>query len=201
MTTRDRIIDAARELFWTQGYEATGLKDVLEQAGAHSGSLYYFFKSKQDLLLAVLDWYLANLEPEVLRPAFARTDDPVERVFAVLGGYRVMLEMTGYTKGCPIGNLAIEADELPAAREKVAQNFTNWAAAIEACLDTAGERLPANLDRRRLAQFILTVMEGAVMQARAYRDLAPFDAAVEQLRDYFWRLLAEAGAKASRAGE
>lgn len=200
MDTRERIVEAARELFWTQGYDATGLKEILGRAQANSGSLYYFFKSKSDLLLAVLDWYLDNLEPQVLRPAFAATPDPIERVFAVLRGYRMLLEMTGYAKGCPVGNLAIEADEMPAARAKIAQNFTNWAAAIEHCLVEAGERLPADLNRKRLAQFVLTVMEGAVMQARAYRDLQPFDAAVEQLRDYFARLTA-AGTESPRVSE
>ena len=44
--------------------------------------------------------------------------------------------------------------------------------AIHSCLDAAGDRLPAALDRRCLAEFILTVMEGAIMQARTYRDIA-----------------------------
>jgi TetR/AcrR family transcriptional repressor of nem operon len=187
--TRSRIVSAARELFWTQGYEATSLKQILEKANALSGSLYYFFKGKQDLLQAVLDWYLENLEPEVLQPAFGRASDPIERIFAILQGYRVLLNITGCTKGCPIGNLALEVDDQPAAREKIALNFTNWVKAIESCLDAAADRLPAGLDRKHLAQFVLTVMEGGVMQARAYRSLEPFDNAVAQLRDYFGRLL------------
>jgi TetR/AcrR family transcriptional repressor of nem operon len=70
----------------------------------------------------------------------------------------------------------------------LSDNFDGWTAAVESCLKDAGERLPAELDRGSLAQFVLTLMEGGVMQARAHRSLAPFDASVEHLRNYF-RLL------------
>lgn len=188
MDTRQRIIQAARELFWSQGFEATGMKDILTRAGARSGSLYYFFPGKDDVLLAVLDWYLANLESQVVEPAFARTTDPLERIFVILAGYRLQLEATGFTRGCPVGNLAIEVDGKPAARERIARNFTNWSRAIERCLNDAGRRLPADLDRAGLAEFILVVMEGAVMLSRAHRSIEPFDRAVTQLRGHFERL-------------
>jgi hypothetical protein len=54
------------------------------------------------------------------------------------------------------------------------------------------------VDRRALAGFVLTTMEGGVMLARTYREVAMFDAAVGQLRDYFARLQAEAGAATIR---
>jgi hypothetical protein len=60
-TTRDRIILAAVELFYSQGYEATGMAQILKKSRANSGSFYFFFESKDHLLDAVLDWYLANL--------------------------------------------------------------------------------------------------------------------------------------------
>ena len=52
--------------------------------------------------------------------------------------------------------------------------------------------MPHDLDRRRLAEFTLTVMEGAIMQARTYRDLGSFDRNVAVLREHFDLLLAQA---------
>src|SRR4029077_8370826 len=122
--TRDRLVETARVLFWERGYEATSLADVLKKAGARSGSLYYFFRTKEELLLAVLDRYFELLWPMVIEPVFARVSDPIERVFGILDGYRQGLVYTGCTQGCPIGNLALEVgDELPRAREKIAGNF------------------------------------------------------------------------------
>lgn len=188
--TRDRIVAAARDLFHAQGYHGTSLAQIGEAAAARPGSLYYFFKSKEALLVAVLDSYRGLLYPEVLEPAWATTDDPIERIFAVLAGYRRMLAETGCAAGCPIGNLALElVDPAPAVREGLAVNFEGWCRGIERCLDAAADRLPADLDRRRLARFVLTVMEGGVVQARGARSIAPFDDAVEQLRDYFARLV------------
>jgi hypothetical protein len=60
-------------------------------------------------------------------------------------------------------------------------NFTGWRKAIEQCLAESAERLPAALDRAQLALFVLTTMEGAVMLARAYQHIEPYDAAVTQL--------------------
>jgi AcrR family transcriptional regulator len=188
--TRDRLVEAARALFWEHGFTATGIAQILEAADARSGSLYHFFPTKEDLLLAVLEWYRENLGPAVVEPVFARVSDPIERIFGVLDGYRQGLLATGFARGCPIGNLALElADSHPAARELLAVNFTGWRAAIERCLADAAGRLPASLDREALALFVLTTMEGAVMLARAYRSVDPYDAAVTQLRHYFDRLL------------
>ncbi len=187
--TRKRILDAARELFWLKGYPETSVAEILEKAEANSGSFYYYYKSKEELLLSVLDYYVELLHPEVMDRAFATTPDPIERVFAVLGGYRYALEITGCTFGCPLGRVALEISDIPAAHEKVAINFQGWVSAIESCLEQAGNRLPQGVNRHQLAQFVLTVMEGAVMQARAHRSLEPFDNSVAQLREYFRYLM------------
>jgi len=195
-STREKLIETARGLFWERGYEATSLADVVEKAGARSGSLYYFFRTKEELLLAVLDRYVDLLWPIVIEPVFKQVSDPIERIFGILDGYRQGLVYTGCTQGCPIGNLALEVcDDLPRAREKIAKNFEGWRGWIRKCLDEAASRFPANLNREQLAVFVLTVMEGAVMQARAHQSLEPYDASVAQLRDYFDRLLAEGAGK------
>lgn len=190
--TRERLVMTARDLFLKQGYAATGVAQILKAADANSGSLYHYFPTKEDLLLAVLEWYRENLWTAVLEPVWQRVSDPVERIFGVLDGYRQMLAFTNCGMGCPIGNLALEvSDALPAARTLIAQNFTNWRDAARFALEDARDRFPEDVDFEQLATFVLTTMEGGVMLSRAYRSLAPFDAAVTQLRDYFDRLLAD----------
>jgi TetR/AcrR family transcriptional repressor of nem operon len=194
--TRDRLVHTAMKLFWEKGYGSTSVADVLQAAGVNSGSLYHFFPGKQDLLLAVLDAYREGIGPMLLAPAWEGVDDPIDKIFALLARYRQGIVQTDCTYGCPIGSLALELHEPdPPVREAIARNFDAWTAAIGSCLDEAAARLPRLLDRRELAEFVLTTMEGGVMQARTHRDVAYFDRSVRQLRAYLDHLEREATLK------
>jgi TetR/AcrR family transcriptional regulator, transcriptional repressor for nem operon len=189
LPTSERLVLAAMRLFSEKGYGSTSVADILREAGANSGSLYHAFPTKQDLLVAVLKTYREGIGPMLLAPAWDGVDDPIERIFALLARYRQGLEQTDWTYGCPIGSLALELHEPdPAVREMLAANFDAWVDAVRACLNAAGDRLPAGTDARALAQFVLTVMEGGVMQARTHRSPEAFDASVAMLRDYLARL-------------
>jgi TetR/AcrR family transcriptional repressor of nem operon len=195
--TRDKIVRTAMELFWAKGYQSTSIADILSRSQVHSGSLYHFFPGKQQVLLAVLEAYRDGIEPWLLAPAWSGVDDPRERIFALLNGYRTNLVGTEFMYGCPIGSLALELHEPdPPVRERLAKNFSNWVDAIEECLDAAGERVPRGTDKRALAEFVLTTMEGGVMLARSYRDIGYFDRAIGELKQYFNRLLQPAKAPA-----
>lgn len=181
------------DLFWAKGYNSTSVADILSRTQLNSGSLYHAFPGKQDILIAVLEAYREGLYPMLVDPAWAGVEDPIERIFALLARYRALIVETECTYGCPIGSLALELHEAdPVVRDLLAVNFTNWVGAIERCLADAGDRLPAGLDHRALGEFVLTTMEGGVMQARTHRDVACFDRGVTALRDHFEMLLAKA---------
>jgi TetR/AcrR family transcriptional regulator, transcriptional repressor for nem operon len=186
MNAREKIIHAAMELFWLKGYNSTSIADLLSRTQLNSGSLYHVFPSKQDVLIGVLEAYRDGIAEMLLAPAWVGIADPVDKVFALLGHYRTLIVETECAYGCPIGSLALELHEPdPRVRELLAANFEGWTRAIEQCLDGAGARLPRATDRRALAQFVLTTMEGGVMQARTHRDVGYFDRAVAQLRAHF----------------
>src|SRR5277367_3753694 len=190
--TRRRLVDAALYLFWLRGYAATAIAEVCQRAKANPGSFYFFFKTKEELLLAVLELYIESLLPVVVEPVLSAIQDPVERVFGILEFYRRNLLATGCTYGCPIGRLALEIpEEQFRVHKRLADNFDGWTAAVEKCLEDARERLPENINLRTLSKFVLTVMEGGVMQSRAHRAIEPFDASVEHLRGYFNLLIAQ----------
>jgi AcrR family transcriptional regulator len=187
--TSQRIVLAAMKLFAEKGYGSTSVADILREAGANSGSLYHAFPTKQDVLLAVLGLYRDGIGPMLLEPAWADVDDPIERIFALLASYRAALESSDCLYGCPIGSLALELHEPdPPVRDLLSVNFDSWVSAVRRCLDDAPGALPRGTDTQALAQFVLTVMEGGVMQSRTHRSLAAFDAGVASLRDYLNRL-------------
>jgi TetR/AcrR family transcriptional repressor of nem operon len=199
-TTRDNLIDAALRLFYEQGYSNTGVATILREAGVNSGSLYHFFPGKEALLTAVLQKYRDLLHPIVLRPQEEKTNDPIERVFALMSWYRNNMELTGCRMGCPIGNLALEvSDNHPEIRTLIHANFDGWTDGVRKWLEDAGDRLPRDVDRKELAQMVLNTMEGGIMQSRSRGEIAPFDAAVRQLRLYFDLLLDKASRDQSRS--
>jgi AcrR family transcriptional regulator len=184
--TRERILEVAARLFREQSFDGTPVSAILQDADVNSGSLYHFFPGKEALLTGVLDQYVHQLYPEILQPIEENIADPVERVFALLSHYRLGLLVSDCTRGCPVGDLALEmGDRIPHVRMVISEYFDEWTAAVHRWLRDAADGLPAGLDRPALSRLVLATMEGAVMQARAARDLGPFDACVAQLRRHF----------------
>ena len=198
-STRDRLIESARFLFWERGFAGTSMSELLAHAEVNSGSFYHFFDSKEALLREVLEGYLRLLRPMVVDPVFASVEEPLGRIFAILAGYRQRILGTECKYGCPLGRLALEIyPENAPAHELIAQNFQGWIEAVRECLEAMKDALPANTDLEALATYVLVVMEGGVMLSRSYRSVEPFDKAVEQMREHF-RLLLSAGSFAPRS--
>jgi len=182
--TRQRLVEAATNLFWEKGYAATGLSEVLKEAGARAGSLYHFFPTKELLLLAVLDHHKLILETVILRAGDAETDAG-KRVLAILGFYRQFMQRTQCALGCPIANLAAEvSDTYPAARDKAAALFDTLRRGIGEAL-ASGRPGRSGISPGRaeeLAAMIVAVLHGGLMQSRAARSMQPLElclAAVE----------------------
>jgi TetR/AcrR family transcriptional repressor of nem operon len=184
--TRDRLIHSALFLFWERGFAGTSMSDLLGHAEVNSGSFYHFFESKEALLKAVLREYLDGLRPQIVNPAFQMASDPIERIFAILAGYRARILSTECRYGCPLGRLALEIDpENRPAHRMIAENFRGWIGAVRECLDEARPRLRSETNLDSLATYVLAVMEGGVMLSRSYGAVEPFDQAVSQLRQHF----------------
>src|ERR1700722_19635659 len=91
--TRQRLVESARYLFWERGFAGTSMTELLAYAKVNSGSFYHFFDSKEALLREVLESYLVALHPMIVAPAYAETTRPIERIFAILEGYRQRILM------------------------------------------------------------------------------------------------------------
>ncbi len=153
-------------------------------------------------MIAVLDRYKERLPRVIFGPVKERIADPVERIFGVLRFYREYLRANGCTKGCPVANLACElSDSNALVRAKVDELFACWRGAIRECVDDALGRMPPGVDPEAVATFVLAVMEGGVMQARASRSVAPFESCIGQLRVYFDSLSPRGSHLANSRGE
>jgi AcrR family transcriptional regulator len=80
--TRERIVDAAVDLFWTRGFGGAGLRDIADLASINVASIYHYFPSKQDLLVAIIEQtYEQCLEQA--EQALAEAEGPAQALVAL----------------------------------------------------------------------------------------------------------------------
>lgn len=170
---RDEVLLRAMEVFWCQGYEATGMPDLVEAMGIGRQSLYNAFESKRGLFLEALKVYQVE-RAKSLQKALSGAATP-------LGGIELLLtsiaSSTGVarTRGCLSVNTATEIgvtdDEVAAILAGGArQSKTDLAAAVRAA-QAQGE-LPDGLDAQAAADFVLTIMRGLRVSAKAGASVA-----------------------------
>ncbi|MGW5570180.1 TetR/AcrR family transcriptional regulator [Nocardia thailandica] len=173
--TRQRFLDAAADLFHTQGYHATGLNQLVSAGGAPKGSFYFHFPGGKEQLAAEA---LAQ-SGEQLRELLAAALDTAgfDGLFEALGA---VLADSGYTRGCPIATIALDAGgESDAIRAACAGGFESWRGAIGDHLRAEG--IPAGR-ADHLATVALALIEGGLLLARTQRDLAPLRTVATHLR-------------------
>lgn len=172
--SRAALIDAAATLFRRQGYAATGLNQILDEAAVRPGSLYHHFPlGKEQLAATVVDGTGAAIE-QLLRGFLARglpVADIVERWVDLLAA-----GLTADRRdGCPIEPIATESVNASAlVREASARAFTGWYTAIEERLRADG--WPAT-EAKSVAVAVISLIEGALILSRTAGDQVALDAA------------------------
>jgi AcrR family transcriptional regulator len=175
--TRERIVQQSAGLFRLQGYNATGVKQIVEAAQAPFGSLYHFFPGGKEQLgaeaIRVSGSLYEQLIPAVLDPA----PDLVTGVRNFFDGAAQHLRETDYADACPIATVALEvSSSSETMREACAEVFESWIVAGAARHEAAGvtrERA------RELTIAMLCALEGAFVLSRALRSTEPLEIAGE----------------------
>jgi TetR/AcrR family transcriptional repressor of lmrAB and yxaGH operons len=178
-SSRDAFIDATGRLLRRQGYAGTGLNEIVARSGAPKGSLYFHFPGgKEELAVAAMERAGEQLR-DAIAAILSASDELGEALGGLVDALAAGLERSGYRDGCPIATVALEtAGESDGMRMSAAAAFDSWLQPLEERLRRAGLAAPA---ARRRALLVLSAIEGALILARATRDLAPLEAVREEL--------------------
>jgi TetR/AcrR family transcriptional repressor of lmrAB and yxaGH operons len=178
--TRRRMLKAAAELFRRQGYDGTGLSEVLAESGAPRGSLYFHFPGgKHQLAAEAVDSTGARIGRGI-EALLSSSEDVGEAVGRVVDSMASDLEESGYVRGCPIAAVSLDsAASSDQVREACRRSFDLWLSLLEARLREGGWSAG---DAREEAIVILATVEGALALARASRDPEPLRTAARRLR-------------------
>jgi AcrR family transcriptional regulator len=167
-TTRDRLIEATAALFGRQGYVGTGVKQIVDTAGAPFGSMYHFFPNgKEELGAETIRWSGA-IYGQLIDLFYEAGADPVLATRRFFDGAADTLRDTDYVDACPIATVALEvASTSEPLRQATADVFESW-------LSTLSERFRelglTKTQARNLSVSLFCLLEGGFILARATRD-------------------------------
>ncbi len=173
MSSKDKTIEAAVELFHEQGFRDTSVDKVLEACNISKSNFYYHFDSKEALGFAVLEKWVEGFKTNMLHKALGDyTIDPAARIEKLFAKLIKLSERIGGRLGCPFGNLALEMSDVHEGfRTRLVQFFDEWAQELEECLE-GGKRAgfwSKDMKSNDMAHFIIAAAEGAIMLTKTYR--------------------------------
>jgi TetR/AcrR family transcriptional repressor of nem operon len=173
---RTALLEAGRQIIFEKGYNNTGIQEIVQAAEVPKGSFYYYFKSKEDFGLQVIDHFAQTYDATLKKYLADETLSPLSRLRQHVEFYCELLESLEYRSGCLVGNIGQElADQNDVFRSRVAEVFTDWRQHYAGCLRQAQQvgELAQHLDVEVLADFYLSAWEGAILQVKVTRSIVP----------------------------
>ncbi len=170
---KERILAAATALLWQQSLGTVSVDAICEAAEVKKGSFYYFFKSKDDLVLAALDEHWRKRKP-TLDALFSKQYPPLERLrlyfAAVIQRQRDLRKLYGRYVGCFYCSVGMD-NSSPSVRRRVQQIFGHYTRYYsETLTDARAEGLVHVRDIKRTSESLFAYMEGVLIQARIRND-------------------------------
>jgi AcrR family transcriptional regulator len=179
VSTRDRILAAAAQLYGRYGYTGIGLKQVAAESGAPIGSLYHFFPGGKDQLAAEALRLSGHGYQILVEGIFDSAPDLISGIQAAFAGAAEVLEASGYADACWIETVALEvASTNEPLRLVTAEIFERWIDAATRLVEAGG--VPA-AEARQLGIAIITGLEGAFVLSRSLRSREPLLATGEAM--------------------
>ncbi|MFC4942031.1 TetR/AcrR family transcriptional regulator [Pseudonocardia sp. GCM10023141] len=157
----DAALQAALDLFWERGYEATAVSDLVERLGVGKASLYATFGSKHELYLAALDRYVRVTDARVVED-LSRPGPALPALRDLIHRYVEEILVGDVRRGCFVVNSAVELPSDPQVAQRVAASWDTLEVAFTLALSrarAAGELAPER-DPRALARLLLATLQG-----------------------------------------
>jgi TetR/AcrR family transcriptional repressor of nem operon len=173
--TKERIVKTAARLIHTRGYKNTSLDDILAESGVTKGSFYFHFATKDDLVHAAVDRFFGTIERR-LSPLFEGPGTPTEKISGYLDGMTHLMERSGCTGGCLLGNLTLEvSDWHEELRDHLSSCFGRLTGLLGDVIAEGQTKGEIRTDRTpdELAAFVVALLEGALMLSRVTKSIEP----------------------------
>ena len=178
--TRERLVKTTGRLLRQQGYAATGLNQVMAEAEAPKGSMYFHFPGgKEELAAAAVDRF-AELISRQLSAGIAR-GTAGDAITGFFDAYIEHMEHTDFRDGCAVATVALdEASTHPLLADAAGRAIRAWVGLLADALEAEGR---SHDEAHTLATLVIAAIEGAIVMAKAERSTEPFAATRDALRE------------------
>lgn len=166
--TRQFIIEKTAPVFNAKGYAGTSMSDLMNATGLTKGSIYGNFENKDEVALAVFDYNFGRVV-FYIRNKIEERLSTIDKLLVYTETYRNFLKIPFLKSGCPVLNTSTEADDThPKLREKAVNALKLWRSSVEKLINVGIEKneIKANIDVPEFAVVLMSLIEGAVMQAK-----------------------------------
>ena len=183
MTTKERLLIATFEEIYENGYYSTSVDKILKKAKMNKGSMYHYFKSKKELVLAVIDVHVFGYIDKKYSAILNVNENYIESMFKVLKNR----DSFNYTLGCRLNSLVQELShhdqDFKNALEKVYLHFEDI---IYKVLLKAKEHYEIeHPDIKQLSIYVVASIEGCLSSAKKSQDGTIFSSCMKELEYYF----------------
>jgi TetR/AcrR family transcriptional regulator, transcriptional repressor for nem operon len=183
---RQEIIESAALLMQSKGYEGTKLSDILETGRIGKGQFYYYFSSKRELGLAVIDYFFSSFNQELLENILSSQKRPEIRLNEMLEWVIEHHKSKQAKCGCVFGNFTLEMSEHDEAfRKKVSEVFEAWKEklkpVLEEIIQSSTPIEPFETDK--LAQGIVAMLEGGILIMKSKQDIQVLKSITDLVKD------------------
>ncbi len=175
--TEHTILEKGLDLIYEKGYHGVGLQKILDEAGVPKGSFYYYFKSKEDFGLKLIDFYSGNAVEFTKSFLDNQERTPKDRIFDLFEAVKVRYTSEDYRLGCLLGNCSLELGDLAAFADKISGNFEVWEGLFEKAIKEGQEsgNIKLAFSAKEYAAFLLNSWEGALVRMKSERNNEPMD--------------------------
>ena len=166
--TKHFIIEKIAPVFNAKGYAGTSLNDMIHVTGLTKGSIYGNFENKDEVALAAFDYNFGAII-SYLKYRIEKQHTVIDKLLVYPETYRNFLKLPFLKAGCPVLNTSTEADDThPLLRNKAVNALKLWKTSIERHINhgIATKELKAETNAAEFAAILMSLIEGAVMQAK-----------------------------------
>lgn len=161
-----------------QGFNGSGIRDIVAEAAVPQGSFTNHFRSKEAFAGEVLDRYFEHTRALVSQALDDPSLPPRERLRRYLDLITDRLRNDGFTRGCLIGDFSLETTQASEMlREKLVAIYREWLRPFSACIAEAQRdgSIASTFPAEELAEFLISSWEGAILRMKVGRDVTPLE--------------------------